>query len=105
MPAAGEIGFERDGDGSSGEGDGWMVGFVSNQSTGYCPDLDSWVAVAATLDGIGRARPPGFTRQVIFRRCPECAEVNTVREEFFVCAFCECDLPTEWNVAAAGPQG
>ena len=94
---AGEIGFEHG-------GDRWVVRYISNQSTGYCPDLDSWVAVAAALDRIGLAHPAGFTQQVIFRRCPECAEVNMVREEFFVCAFCENDLPTEWNIAEAGPR-
>lgn len=31
---AGEIGFEK-------SGAGWAVGHVSNQSTGYCPDLES----------------------------------------------------------------
>jgi hypothetical protein len=60
--------------------------------------------VAAALDRIGLARPTGFTQQIIFRRCPTCTEVNTVRENFFVCAFCENDLPPEWNVDAPDPQ-
>jgi hypothetical protein len=95
---AGEIGFER-------RNGGWAVGYISNQSTGYCPDLDSWAAVAAALDRIGLARPQAFTQAVIFRRCPGCAEVNTVRDGFFVCAFCETDLPPEWNVGTTtGPR-
>ena len=62
--AAGEIGFEH---GSNG----WTVDYISNQSTGYCPDLDSWAAVAAAQDRIGLEHPPAFTQQAIFRRCPE----------------------------------
>ena len=92
VSGAGEIGFERRGD------EGWAVVLVSNQSTGYCPDLTSWTAVAAAVDRAGLARPDGFTQEVVFRRCPECAELNVVREGFFVCVFCESDLPAEWNI-------
>lgn len=91
--SAGEIGFER-------RGARWTVCEVSNQSTGYCPDLDSWGAVAAALDRLGVARPNNFTHEVVFRRCPECLELNVVRDAFFVCAFCESDLPVGWNLHA-----
>ncbi len=95
--AAGEIGFRR-------TGGGWRVVHVSNQSTGYCPDLGCWNAVAAALDGVGLARPAGFTHEVVFRRCSKCAELNAVKEGFFVCAFCESDLPAKWNVDGTGSQ-
>jgi hypothetical protein len=95
---AGEIGFER-------RSEGWAVALVSNQSTGYCPDLESWTAVAEALDRAGFARPDGFTQEVEFRRCPGCSELNVVREGYFVCAFCESDLPAEWNLTATGSQG
>lgn len=88
---AGEVGFER-------RGEGWAVVLVSNQSTGYCPDLESWDAVAGALDTIGLTRPAGFTQPVVFRRCEGCKELNVVREDFLVCAFCESDLPIEWNI-------
>ncbi|MFJ4628635.1 hypothetical protein [Streptomyces sp. NPDC088847] len=90
---AGEVGFER----AAG---GWTVREVSNQSTGYCPRLDSWDAVARALDGAGVGRPAGFTHAVVFRRCVSCREINIVREDDFVCVFCGDDLPGEWNVAA-----
>lgn len=88
---AGEIGFVR-------EADGWAVSEVSNQSTGYCPDISSWPAVARALDDIGLGRPSGFTHEVVFRRCPGCQEHNIVREDDFVCVFCRSDLPATWNV-------
>ncbi|MBR7839420.1 hypothetical protein KDL01_39540 [Actinospica durhamensis] len=88
---AGEIAFAR-------EGDRWVVSQVSNQSTGYCPDLASWDALAAALDGIGLARPAAFTHEVEFRRCPECDELNVVKESHLVCVFCESDLPAGWNL-------
>ncbi|MFJ9822598.1 hypothetical protein ACIRU3_46900 [Streptomyces sp. NPDC101151] len=89
--SAGEIGFVR----VAGK---WAVGEVSNQSTGYCPDVTSWSSVARALDGVGLGRPPGFTYEVVFRRCPGCQEHNIVREADFVCVFCGGDLPAVWNV-------
>ncbi|MFF4429670.1 hypothetical protein ACFYZ4_10925 [Streptomyces sp. NPDC001513] len=89
--SAGEIGFRPE----SGR---WAVREVSNQSTGYCPDPGSWPAVADALDAAGIAHPRGFTHEVVFRRCPACRELNIVREEDFVCVFCDGALPREWNV-------
>ncbi|MGX1268193.1 hypothetical protein [Streptomyces phaeoluteigriseus] len=73
---------------------------VSNQSTGYCPDPDSWPAVAAALDRAGLARPDGFTHALVFRRCERCRENNVVREGVFVCVFCDADLPAAWNLGS-----
>lgn len=89
--SAGEMTFAR----TSGQ---WEVCDVSNQSTGYCPDLTSWPALAAALARIGVAHPDGFTHGVVFRCCPGCELVNIVREEDFVCVFCESTLPRQWNV-------
>lgn len=88
---AGEITFVR-------EAGHWAVGEVSNQSTGYRPDVTSWPAVARALDGIPLRRPTAFTHEVVFRRCPACAEHNIVREADFVCVFCGGELPEAWNV-------
>ncbi len=92
--SAGEIGFVR-------EAHQWTVNEVSNLSTGYCPDIASWVAVARALDAVRLRRPCGFTHEVVFRRCPGCHECNIVREDEFVCVFCGCDLPAAWNVDPA----
>ncbi|MFF3601453.1 hypothetical protein [Kitasatospora indigofera] len=96
---AGEAGFRRSGSG------GWSVDFVSNQSTGYCPDVTCWPAVARALDRAGLEHPGGFTYAVVFRRCPACQELNIVREEHFVCVFCDTGLPGWWNVDDGGPAG
>ncbi|MFI9050959.1 hypothetical protein [Streptomyces sp. NPDC053427] len=92
--SAGEMGFGR-------AADAWKVGEVTNQSTGYCPEVTSWPAVAAALDRIGLRHPGGFTHQVVFRRCERCQEHNIVRENDFVCVFCGADLPAAWNVDPA----
>ncbi|MBF8185989.1 hypothetical protein ITP53_09570 [Nonomuraea sp. K274] len=89
--SAGEIAFSR-------ETGRWAVLGVSNHSTGYCPDTSSWPAVAEALDRAGLGHPPGFTSEVVFRRCLTCQEHNIVRENYFVCVFCENDLPALWNV-------
>ncbi|MEU8986036.1 hypothetical protein AB0C98_05970 [Streptomyces sp. NPDC048558] len=72
---------------------------ISNQSTGYCPDLDSWTALARALDRAGVGHPGGFTHAVVFRRCEECGERAIVREDDFVCVFCGGNLPEQWNLA------
>ncbi|KOY55055.1 hypothetical protein [Streptomyces sp. XY332] len=93
--SAGEIGFVR-------EADWWAVSEVSNQSTGYCPDVTSWSEVARALCDVGPGRPSGFTHEVVFRRCPGCQEHNIVREDDFVCVFCGSDLPQTWHVDPTG---
>lgn len=88
--AAGEISFTR-------VGQQVRVSEVSNQSTGYCPDPDSWPAVAEALDRAGLDRPPGFTSEVIFRRCLACQARNIVHDAQFLCAICDAALPADWN--------
>ncbi|MCP3782914.1 hypothetical protein NLX85_05985 [Micromonospora sp. A3M-1-15] len=85
---AGEIAFAR-------ERDGWGVTEVSNQSTGYCPDPTSWVAVAGALDRAGIDRPEGFTVAVVFRHCLDCGERNLVRDDDYICALCGAELPED----------
>jgi hypothetical protein len=92
--SAGEISFTR-------EAGRWTLSKVSNQSTGYCPDVTSWVEVARALDAVELQRRSGFTHEVVFRRCPDCQEHNIVREDDFVCVFCGSDLPAAWNVDSA----
>jgi hypothetical protein len=93
--SAGEMSFHEE----SGR---LVVDEVSNQSTGYCPDSGSWPVVSAALDRAGIAHPAGFTQDVVFRRCPSCQQVNVVREQDFVCVFCDELLPREWNVDGDG---
>ncbi|KAB8140054.1 hypothetical protein F8S13_25610 [Chloroflexia bacterium SDU3-3] len=83
--AAGEVTFAI-------EGQQIGVAEITNQSTGYCPALECWPVVAAALDGIGVARPPGFTASFIFRRCGACGAVNIVKDGIFECAVCEAAL-------------
>jgi hypothetical protein len=93
---AGEIQFALD-------AAAWIVTEISNQSTGYCPDLDSWPAVAAGLDRAGLRHPGGFTQPIVFRACPACSAKNIVRDDDFVCAVCGDALPDTWNLDGLGP--
>ena len=93
--SAGEIGFTI-------QGGRWMVDRVSNQSTGYCPDTQSWAAVATALERTGLAHPQRFTDEVVFRRCAACGERSVVKADDFICVFCGGDLPTYWNIDDLG---
>jgi hypothetical protein len=95
---AGEIAFAR------GPG-GWEAVGTSNQSTGYCPDPDSWPAVAAALERAGLAHPGRFSHEIVFRRCVACGALNLVREEEYVCAPCGHPLPRHWHPVPGRSSG
>lgn len=74
-----------------------VVSDISNQSTGYCPEPESWPAVASALESAGITHPGHFTYEAIFRRCIQCGERNLVKDDWFVCALCDAELPEKWN--------
>jgi hypothetical protein len=76
------------------------VSWVTNQSTGYCPEPDSWPAVQAALARAGIAAPDGFSQAFEFRRCPQCGSINIVKDGVFECGACSTPLPEEWNLDA-----
>ena len=67
--SAGEITFD----------DECNVPEISNQSTGFCPEPESWSTVERALDRVGIEHPGGFTIAVVFRLCPKCHERNIVK--------------------------
>ena len=73
------------------------VAEVSNLSTGFCPEPESWDTVGAALDRIGVRHPGRFTSPYLFRRCPQCGGRNLVKDEVFECLVCGGELPREWN--------
>lgn len=75
---------------------------VSNQSTGYCPEADSWPTVEHALITIGLDPPPGFYQEFVFRRCVGCGQINVVKDGVLECAVCGAGLPLTWNFG--GPE-
>jgi hypothetical protein len=73
------------------------VVYVTNQSTGYCPEPESWPAVGAALDAAGVAHPGDFSVGLVFRRCPKCGSTNIVKDDWFECTVCGGQLPRMWN--------
>lgn len=83
---------------------GWEAGEVAienvtNQSTGYCPDVESWDAVESALAALGIRHPGGLDPEFVFRRCESCGETNVVKDAWFICALCGAELPRHWNYA------
>ena len=70
---------------------------VSNQSTGYCPEPNSWWAVEKALENTKIPHPPDFTMKFLFRRCDHCGTKNIIKEMWFVCAVCQSPLSETWN--------
>lgn len=85
--AAGELTATREG----------AVIEASNQSTGYCPEPECWPALGDALERAGIEHPGGFTRELVFRRCPACRERNLVKDGWFECSLCGAELPERWN--------
>lgn len=85
---AGELGFSRT-----------AITYASNQSTGFCPAIESFSALAAALDAARIPRPATWTVAFEFRRCPACNERNIVKDDHFECALCGAELPRHWNFA------
>lgn len=70
---------------------------ISNQSTGFCPEPESWFSVNHALNKIGIDHPGEFTVNFIFRRCGKCNLLNVVKDNLFICADCNEKLPQNWN--------
>lgn len=85
--AAGEIALSHHGE----------VTFLSNNSSGYCPDLGCFEAVAAALCRAGLHAPAAFTVAVPFRRCGACGARCTVKDNFYFCDLCDGPLERVWN--------
>lgn len=88
--AAGEMTFVRDGGRIA-------ITRISNQSTGYCPEPESWDSVVDALQAVGLEPTGGFDPRCEFRRCLKCRSLNLVKDRVFECAVCETALPTEYN--------
>jgi len=73
---------------------------VTNQSTGYCPEPESWPAVAKAFESAGLTHPGRFRTEFVFRRCERCGQRNVVKEAVFECASCGGALPSVWNFDA-----
>ena len=85
--AAGEVQFDPSGE----------VVWLSNNSTGFCPDLSSFEAVSATFSAAGLSPPPAFDHAVVFRRCRACGERSVIKDDDFRCGVCEAPVSRVWN--------
>jgi hypothetical protein len=74
------------------------VNRVTNQSTGYCPEPESWSAVQTALTHAGFRAPDGFDPALQFRRCESCGTINIIKDGVFECSVCQESLPAEWNL-------
>jgi hypothetical protein len=93
--SAGEISFAV--------GSGVEVIGVTNQSTGYCPEPESWPAVAQALSRAGLDFPEGFSMACVFRRCVTCDCVTLIKDEAYFCGMCGATLPSAYNVQRESP--
>jgi hypothetical protein len=71
---------------------------ITNQSTGYCPEIESWHYVEIALAKIPIDRPSCFTTEFTFRRCCNCKQINIIKDGLFICAVCNSKLASEWNL-------
>ena len=74
------------------------VAAATNQSTGFCPQVESWGALQSALEKADLPFPDGWTQAFEFRRCLRCNAINIVKEDWFVCLECDAELPLQWNM-------
>jgi hypothetical protein len=72
---------------------------VTNQSTGYCPEPESWPSVREALERAKIAAPFDFLQKMIFRRCDCCGSINIVKDSTYICDVCSASLPRDWNLS------
>ena len=85
--------------------DEFNVAEISNQSTGFCPEPESWSSVEPILNQIGLLHPGKFTTSVVFRRCIKCNERNIVKDSWYQCQICDATLPETWNFSDSENAG
>ena len=73
------------------------VSAITNQSTGYCPEVGSWKVVEEVLRDIGIDFPDYFTSAFEFRYCTNCDNTNIVKDDYYCCVICGADLALDWN--------
>ena len=88
--SAGEITFEVDKDNVE-------VIEITNQSTGYCPEPESWWAVKEALQETDILFPANFTTKFIFRMCEKCGTKNIIKDDWYECGVCQEVLSSYWN--------
>ena len=90
VECAGEITFRR-------LKRGLVIEEVSNLSTGYCPESNTWVALDLALKAAGFPGVHGFTSAFEFRYCQRCLQTCVIKDEVYECPSCWQPLPAEWN--------
>lgn len=83
--AAGELSFRINGQRAE-------VVEASNQSTGFCPEPESWPAVEAALDAAGLGHSGAWTSAFEFRLCESCGLTNIVKDGWKWCEACDSEL-------------
>ena len=73
------------------------VTWITNQSTGFCPEPSSWAAVDESLTTAAVHHPPMFSVAYEFRRCTECSTINIVKDHELTCG-CGAPLAETWNL-------
>jgi hypothetical protein len=98
VTAAGEVGFWL-------ENGSLDISYVSNQSTGYCPEPSSWSAWKEACLQTDIQPPDNWSVAFQFRRCPACKSIQLIKEEDWFCAICDTALPEQWNLLDERHQG
>jgi hypothetical protein len=71
---------------------------VSNQSTGYCPEPESWPSVATALARSGLNCLQNSSNACLFRRGDGCHSITLVKDSLFKCGMCGATLSPAYNV-------
>ncbi len=76
-----------------------IISYISNQSTGYCPGVESWSVLEWILPRLGIEYPDYYSLALIFRICPRCHQINIIKENLYECAVCDAALERAMSFA------
>jgi len=67
---------------------------ITNQSTGYCPSIESWEHVEKALEVLEISKPTQFEPAYYFSYCESCQSLKIIKDEDYFCYTCQEALMT-----------
>ncbi len=72
----------------------FSISQITNQSTGYCPAIESWQHVEKAIQTLDLPKPIQFEPAYLFSYCESCQSLKIIKDEDYFCYTCQVALMT-----------